>query len=223
MTYVSDAWEFATKILNIQIPDVGKPRGLSLERTRAKAEHITEELDEIEDSTNLFDHADGLLDILYIAFGALAEMGFTDAQVSAMWDEVHAANMRKVNGSQAKRPNAGPHDAIKPEGWRGPDLAKVLVKEKSLKIEIEPLNQPEGVLDRSELYGSFKERAEVVSDIMEALQSHPHWRAKLRAEHQHALRMIAEKMGRIVAGNNPDYSDNWADIAGYAFLAEKGQ
>lgn len=218
MSFVSDTRDFATKILRIEINEPGLFSGLNLERTRAKAEHIAEELDEIENSTSLYDHADGYIDILYITFGALAEMGFTDAQVKAMWDEVHAANMRKVNGSLAKRPNAGAHDAVKPEGWKGPDL----------KTALEQSLPPKGtgaeiVQDRAELYGSFKERAEVVEGILKAMESHPNWRKLLQAEHQHALRMIAEKIGRIVVGNNPYYSDNWKDIAGYAHLAEKGQ
>ena len=33
--------------------------------------------------------------------------------------------------------------------------------------------------------------------------------------HQHALDMIAVKLGRILAGD-PNYVDNWRDIAGYA-------
>ena len=79
------------------------------------------------------------------------------------------------------------------------------------------------VMSREELYGSFKERATVVDMMTDAVEEHPNWRHRLKANHRHALRMIIEKIGRIVVGGDPAYPDNWKDIQGYAKLAEKDQ
>ena len=61
---------------------------------------------------------DGLIDTIYIAIGTLVELG-VDAQV--LFDEVHRANMRKVQ--------AGPGEKIKkPVGWVGPDMLAALAR-----------------------------------------------------------------------------------------------
>lgn len=144
--------------------------------------------------------------------------------------------MRKVNGSLDKRPSAGPHDAVKPEGWVGPDWDYIHTGNRDTGAEVAPRQEyptgnweadaPAGekiCTDRAHRYGSFRERAQVVDQITDALESHPHWNTQLRPEHRHALRMIAEKMGRIVVGNEPDYADNWDDIGGYAHLGKEGK
>ena len=67
---------------------------------------------------SLPDFVDGLIDTIYIALGTLVELG-VDAQV--LFDEVHRANMRKVQ--------AGPGEKIKkPVGWVGPDMLAALAR-----------------------------------------------------------------------------------------------
>lgn len=102
------------------------PRLLPVDRMTARTDHLKEELNELIGAYvagDLAETTDGLIDIIYIALGALSEM---HVNASLAFDEVHDANMRKVNGRVAKRPNAGLHDAVKPEGWTGPDYSKVL-------------------------------------------------------------------------------------------------
>lgn len=41
----------------------------------------------------------------------------------------------------------------------------------------------------------------------------------LAADQRHAIRYILDKLARILEGD-PDYTDNWHDIAGYATLIE---
>lgn len=68
---------------------------------------------------------------------------------------------------------------------------------------------------RGSVYGPFVKNA-VVSQklkyVLEALTTAP-----LEEDQAEALAMICFKISRIVTGD-PNYRDNWVDIAGYAML-----
>ena len=71
---------------------------------------------------------------------------------------------------------------------------------------------------RSERYGEFKDVAETTYQLQEALRRS---QSKTMTSSQIiALDMICNKIARIVNGD-PNYVDNWHDIAGYATLIEK--
>lgn len=84
---------------------------------------LREEIKEFEDATTLAEQADAIVDLLYYAHGRLLEMGVVGR---AAFEEVHAANMRKVRGELSKRPHALGFDAVKPAGWQGPDVETLL-------------------------------------------------------------------------------------------------
>ena len=72
---------------------------------------------------------------------------------------------------------------------------------------------------RGELYGKFKDVAATTYALQEILRNaknHEHMTDDLVI----ALDMICNKMARIVNGD-PNYIDNWHDIAGYATLVEQ--
>ena len=72
--------------------------------------------------------------------------------------------------------------------------------------------------ERGNRYGSFKGHAEVSQALTRVLAVELHKRRKhMDADQTEALRMICHKIARIVNGD-PDYADNWVDIAGYAKL-----
>lgn len=73
--------------------------------------------------------------------------------------------------------------------------------------------------ERGARYGDFTDNARVSRSIQAELQSHPGW-AALDDTKKEALTMIAQKIARILNGD-PEYKDNWHDIAGYARLAEE--
>lgn len=73
---------------------------------------------------------------------------------------------------------------------------------------------------REERYGSFQEHATIAQELKQAMQTSRKWDA-LSDDKKEALEMIQHKVARILNGN-PDYNDNWQDIAGYAILVEKG-
>lgn len=72
---------------------------------------------------------------------------------------------------------------------------------------------------RSSRHGEFKDHAAYTQAIKAILHSSPNWDGKMQPMHKEALDMIAHKIGRILAGD-PDYDDNWHDIAGYAKLVD---
>ena len=70
--------------------------------------------------------------------------------------------------------------------------------------------------ERGDRYGSFADVANTTMRILRAIQ----WakNGKSMSDSQEvALQMIASKIARIANGD-PDYIDNWVDIAGYAQL-----
>lgn len=106
-----------------------QPRLLDGVRMHARISHLQEEQLELAQAYiagDICEVADGLMDLIYIALGTLSEMHI---DASRVFHAVHQANMAKVNGTVAKRPNAGNHDAVKPEGWKAPDIHKAIYGE----------------------------------------------------------------------------------------------
>ena len=75
--------------------------------------------------------------------------------------------------------------------------------------------------ERNSRYGTFKGHAHVAQDLKRCIRLHLIAREKTLTEsQQEALDMICHKIGRIINGD-PNYSDSWHDIAGYASLIDK--
>lgn len=103
-----------------------RPTMLSKERHDFRMGHMQEELSEVRTAHDTYDmdgYVDGIIDLVYVALGALVEMGVC---TRATFQEVHAANMRKTRGTRSKRPGSGGYDAVKPPGWEPPDLTPYL-------------------------------------------------------------------------------------------------
>lgn len=85
--------------------------------------------------------------------------------------------------------------------------------------EVEETTNVDKTLDaRAEMYGKFKDGATLMQSIKRVLADHAAKHGKTFADDQwEALEMIVHKMGRIVNGD-PDVTDHWLDIAGYATL-----
>lgn len=72
--------------------------------------------------------------------------------------------------------------------------------------------------ERGDRYGRFKDHARITQCLKKYLYACLRFKKKKLAHDQNeALDMIAHKLGRILNGD-PDYSDSWRDIAGYATL-----
>jgi hypothetical protein len=73
--------------------------------------------------------------------------------------------------------------------------------------------------ERADRYGKFSTHATISQQLQSVLVSKPEWE-KLNASQREALFMICHKIARILNGD-PNYVDNWHDIAGYATLVEQ--
>lgn len=73
--------------------------------------------------------------------------------------------------------------------------------------------------ERGTRYGEFSDVANITQAIKNIIADGKS-SMKLNPAQLEALDMIASKIARIVNGD-PDYIDNWHDIAGYARLVEK--
>lgn len=74
---------------------------------------------------------------------------------------------------------------------------------------------------RGKSYGDFRDNARIAQNIKLAMQSSPVWiRGGVSYDMMEALDLIASKIGRMLSGD-PNYIDNWHDIAGYATLIER--
>lgn len=76
--------------------------------------------------------------------------------------------------------------------------------------------------ERGEKYGDVGEQSETLDRLLWTMQTSigSHWRSKLDCRQRQSLTVIALKISRILHGD-PDYDDNWDDIAGYALLGKK--
>lgn len=70
--------------------------------------------------------------------------------------------------------------------------------------------------ERGKRYGKFKGHAQISQDIKTMMYNNGRWQ-QLAPDQAESLEMIAHKIARILNGD-PDYVDNWIDIAGYAQL-----
>jgi len=105
-----------------------------------------------------------------------------------------------------------------PDRFRAvPALEDSHVTERSL-----PEKLPNGIAatltERGKRYGAFRDQAVYADRINDVLTSSPNWE-KMAPDQREALRIIANKIGRILNGD-PDYADSWHDIVGYAKLVD---
>lgn len=72
---------------------------------------------------------------------------------------------------------------------------------------------------RGKIHGDYEAQSGITNKIKSIMRNANRWGA-LRPAQQEALDMIASKMSRILEGD-PNHSDHWHDIAGYATLVER--
>lgn len=72
------------------------------------------------------------------------------------------------------------------------------------------------IAERGARYGKFKDGAEIMQELKDVMRSVDGW-SNLSPSQKEALDMIQHKIGRILNGD-PNYDDNWKDVAGYATL-----
>lgn len=85
--------------------------------------------------------------------------------------------------------------------------------------EIHVLLEERGGLQGKGKYGPFVDNAMIAQELKYVMHRSPNWEKRLKAVHREVLDLIAMKISRILSGD-PDYVDNWDDIAGYCILAK---
>lgn len=100
----------------------------NMEQATRYATHLQEESRELMLALALGDYTkavDGAIDSIVVAIGFLHSLGISCDEA---WDAVHAANMRKVDGSLGPIVRRHDDQIGKPEQWFGPEaeLAKLV-------------------------------------------------------------------------------------------------
>ena len=105
------------KKMSLRLKDLKGEKAL---RSRLMLEELGETLVDLSED-NIEGVADGIADLCYVAIGSAVTFGM---DLGAVWDEVQRANMSKFPDGKAIKDDHG--KVIKPEGWTGPDITKVL-------------------------------------------------------------------------------------------------
>lgn len=84
---------------------------------------IEEEYEEYLRAEREEDDADAVIDLIYVLIGYGISRGWPMAR---LWEEVQTANMTKVDPVTGRVRRRGDGKILKPEGWKPPDIARVL-------------------------------------------------------------------------------------------------
>lgn len=114
-----DVGRFRNEVINQAVPD--RPVELSEDRAAWFRGVLVEEINEYIKARvehDLPGQVDAIVDLIYFAIGRLWEMGVVPT--AHVWSQVHDSNMTKTAGDKGR---GSADDAVKPEGFRPPDLA----------------------------------------------------------------------------------------------------
>lgn len=109
-----------------RLPIAQTPMRLPYDVMIGRVEMMVEELVELlraYRNDDLPETADALIDLIYFALGTVAMMGLP---FSALFSEVHDANMRKELNPTGDGKRRNKLDVVKPPGWQPPDVAGIL-------------------------------------------------------------------------------------------------
>jgi predicted HAD superfamily Cof-like phosphohydrolase len=120
--FIESVIDFNQRVLGIEQREIG-PLEQGEHEATVKAFH--EEINEYVAAHNQFDlvgQVDAVVDLIYFAVGSLYKKGLSANQIGSILEVVHNSNMTKKLGVVEKRGNPL-GDAVKPEGWVGPEEA----------------------------------------------------------------------------------------------------
>lgn len=118
--FIEAVVQFNQQILGIE---QRTPVGMTGKEEDITIKCLIEEVHELRDAQevcSVVDQVDALVDLIYFAVGALYKVGLTPQQINECCMAVHAANMSKKRGTNAKR-DTGAADAVKPSDWVPPE------------------------------------------------------------------------------------------------------
>jgi len=100
---------------------------LSLRRELIREEFL-ELFDKGFNKKDMVEVADGVCDLIVVLLGTLAAYGIDPRPI---WDEIHRTNMLKEGGGVR-----GDGKILKPEGWKSPDIKKILIDQGAEEDEL---------------------------------------------------------------------------------------
>lgn len=127
--------DFNQRVLHV----LPRPLGLlSASEVDITAKCLREESDEFElahDEGDFIGAVDALVDSIYFAIGGLYKLGLTAESIEQSILAVHSANMEKKLGINARRGDGSAADAVKPQGWVGPEerISAILDRQPEIK------------------------------------------------------------------------------------------
>jgi predicted HAD superfamily Cof-like phosphohydrolase len=109
------------QIFNHVVIGIGNRAKAALPEAEAKwlSGALKEEADELLDAKTLVDQVDACGDAVVFAIGGMIRMGLTPRQILRCINAIMDANFEKKAGVKPGR--EGAPDAVKPEGWVGPE------------------------------------------------------------------------------------------------------
>lgn len=182
----------------IKVNGQAYPGSLPPHRKDFRAKFLFEELKEYTDAESIADEIDALVDLIYVAIGALLEMGVNPIKA---FEPVQEANMAKLRG-ETKRGEV--YDAVKPPGWTPPDHEAVL-RDLVLRAEVRPalLEATKIMLERGAKYnGGTVRRAD-------------HFPFRERSVFE-AMWLKAIRLRADIENGNPINRDHPRDLINYA-------
>lgn len=88
---------------------------------------------------------------------------------------------------------------------------------KTVASTVKPLTNVTQVLEeRGQRYGKFSDHSQIAQALKDVMRATPGWE-RLAPDQKESLEMVQHKIARVLNGD-PDYADNWIDIAGYSTL-----
>lgn len=113
--------EFNKEVVQIPSRDIGPIE--EVEEVGFFVGTLHEEIEEFEEAQDqdFIAQIDSIMDLIYFACGGLVRMGVPAELQQKIFEAIHEANMTKQGGMKDSRDITHDLDAVKPEGWIGPE------------------------------------------------------------------------------------------------------
>jgi predicted HAD superfamily Cof-like phosphohydrolase len=185
-----------------------------------RAKFLEEELNELLQADNAEDIIDALIDISYVAIGTL---DLFNVDIDKAWDRVHKANMSKIAGVKATRPNEfNLPDLVKPEGWTAPTHSDNLGDFEH--IDDLPINkhETESVNVLKECVDLQRRKSQDYQNPKSGIKQAMHYRRGIDSIHDLIWGKIIRAQSLLESGNNNIFEsleDTYLDMANYCSFA----
>lgn len=115
---IDSVFRFNKEVVKIERPSI---KALVANELQWLVGVLKEEADELSDSSTVVDQVDAMVDCAIFALGGLYRLGLNNEQARACFLAVMDANFDKKSGQKTGRVFEGVSDAVKPDGWVGPE------------------------------------------------------------------------------------------------------